>query len=272
MALASTRNRALYGVLLGVFYLVLALGVFYTARALYREARLSRLKTDFVSLVSHELRTPLTSIRMFIETLSLGRIQDQEQAREVLSLLARETERLSAMIDRVLDWARIESGRKDYHLESVSVDDVLATTVEAFRAQRLEGAARLRLEVEPALPKVSADIEAVSGALLNLLNNAYKYSAADAPIVLRARREGDEAAIEVIDQGVGISARDRKKIFDRFYRVDNLLTRKTEGSGLGLSIAQRIAEAHGGVITVDSEPGKGSTFTLQLPFVKADNA
>jgi signal transduction histidine kinase len=269
VARASTRNRVVYAVLLGLFYLTLTFGVVYTGRALYREAKLSRMKTDFVSLVSHELRTPLTSIRMFIETLALGRLKDPAQTQEVLQLLTRETERLSGLIERVLDWARIESGRKEYQREPVRVEELVEMAVAAFRAQRLEGGMDLRVELAEGLPKVEADRHAVSGALLNLLQNAYKYSGQDKRIRLGARANGRWVFLSVEDNGVGIAKKDRKRIFERFYRVDNLLTRKTEGSGLGLAITKRIIEAHGGRIKVDSEVGKGSRFTLQLPVIKA---
>ena len=262
---ASRRNRVVYGVLLGLFYAALAVGTVYTARALYREARLSRLKTDFVSLVSHELRTPLTSIRMFIDTLALGRVRDEKEVREILGMLSRETERLSAMIDRVLDWSRIESGRKEYHREAWDVREVVDASMEALRAQNFNQPSRVEVQVEDNLPRVDVDRDALAGALLNLLQNAYKYSGEDQRIELRAVREQQGVAIEVEDHGVGIAPRDRKRIFERFYRVDNLLTRKTSGSGLGLAIARRIVEAHGGSISLRSEPGKGSTFVIHLP-------
>lgn len=270
VARASTRNRVVYGVLLGLFYLTLTFGVVYTGRALYREARLSRMKTDFVSLVSHELRTPLTSIRMFIETLALGRIKDPAQMNEVLQLLTRETERLSTLIERVLDWARIESGRKVYQREPLPVAELVEAAVAAFRAQRLDGGAvDLKVDVPEGLPRVDADRAAIAGALLNLLQNAYKYTGTDKRIILSARADGRWVGLSVEDNGVGIAPRERKRIFERFYRVDSLLTRKTEGSGLGLAITKRIIEDHGGRITVYSRPGKGSRFTLQLPVDKA---
>jgi two-component system, OmpR family, phosphate regulon sensor histidine kinase PhoR len=265
---ASRRNRALYTVLLVIFYATLAIGVVFTARSLYREAQLSRLKTDFVSLVSHELRTPLTSIRMFIETLALGRVQDEAQQREVLGLLAKETERLSDMIERVLDWARIESGRRRYLRAPLSVDQVVTSALAAFRAQRLDAPVEISCEVAPGLPQLQGDPEALAGAVLNLLQNAFKYTGAHKRIALRAHPERKGVAIEVEDNGLGIPARERRRIFERFYRVDDRLTRKTEGSGLGLAIAKRIVEAHGGKISVNSEPGRGSTFTIRLPLPK----
>jgi signal transduction histidine kinase len=265
VAFASTRNRLIYAGLLGAFYATLVVGVVYTARALYLQARLSRLKTDFVSLVSHELRTPLTSIRMFIETLALGRVKEPEQTQEVLLLLQRETERLSAMIERVLDWARLESGRQRYRKERLTVQQILDTSLDAFRAQRLDSGVDLSCKLPETLPPVEGDREALAGALLNLLHNAYKYSGAEKRIELRAGVRNGGVDIEVEDHGVGIAKRDRKRVFDRFYRVDNLLTRQTEGSGLGLSISRRIVEAHGGKLTVRSELGKGSIFTIHLP-------
>jgi signal transduction histidine kinase len=268
IAYASRRNRAVYGVLLGIFYLTLGLGVAFTARALYREAKLSRLKTDFVSLVSHELRTPLTSVRMFIETLALGRVKDPEQTQEVLRALAKETERLSELIERVLDWARIESGRRTYHRQAMEARSLIDSAVDAFRAQRMNEPVNVSCELQPNLPLVHVDREAITGALLNLLQNAFKYSGEDKQIAVRARLDDRGVAIEVEDHGPGIPQRERKRIFDRFYRVDSLLTRETEGSGLGLSIAKRIVEAHHGRISVRSELGKGSCFTIHLPSVQ----
>jgi two-component system, OmpR family, phosphate regulon sensor histidine kinase PhoR len=272
VAFASLRNRLVYAGLLGAFYATLVVGVVYTARALYLQARLSRLKTDFVSLVSHELRTPLTSIRMFIETLALGRVKDPAQTQEVLELLQRETERLSAMIERVLDWARLESGRQRYRKERLTPRQIIDASLDAFRAQRLDSQVELRCEAPEPLPVVEGDREALAGALLNLLHNAYKYSGAEKRIELRAGTRNGGVDIEVEDHGVGIAKRDRKRVFDRFYRVDNLLTRQSEGSGLGLSISRRIIEAHGGKLTVRSELGKGSTFTIHLPAAKEAEA
>jgi two-component system, OmpR family, phosphate regulon sensor histidine kinase PhoR len=268
VALTSTRNRVIYSILLGLFYCALVVGIVYTGRTLYREARLSRLKTDFVSLVSHELRTPLTSIRMFIETLSLHRVSDPKQEQEVLKLLAQETERLSELIERVLDWARIESGRKLYHLEPVEISTLVDSAVAAFRTQLLGAHVELHCQVPQGLPPLHADREALAGALLNLVQNAFKYAGAGKPIEVRVRPEARGVAIDVEDHGPGIPQWERKRIFDRFYRVDNLLTRKTEGSGLGLSIAKRIVEAHGGRISLRSEVGKGSCFTLHLPALR----
>lgn len=263
---ASFRNRTVYVVLLALLYLALAFGVVITGRTLYREARLSRLKTDFVSLVSHELRTPLTAIRLFIDTLAMGRVQDAAQHQEVLDLLSKETARLSALIERVLDWARIESGKKHYSKAQWTAGDVVQAALEAFTTQRLGSPVPIAVDIAPNCPVLFVDKDAMAGALLNLVQNAFKYTGDDKRIAVRARPDhAGGVRISVEDNGVGIAANERKRIFDRFYRVDDLLTRTTEGSGLGLSIASRIAAAHGGRITVDSTLGRGSTFTLHLP-------
>jgi two-component system, OmpR family, phosphate regulon sensor histidine kinase PhoR len=221
--------------------------------------------------VSHELRTPLTSIRMFIEMLALGRVKDEQQTQEVLTLLSRETERLSALIERVLDWARIESGRKAYQRAVVPVGALVDAAVSAFRAQRFDREVDLHVRVPAMLPPVNVDQEALAGALLNLLQNAFKYGGDEEPkrIELEVKGDGRWVSLSVQDHGPGISPRERKRIFERFYRVDNLLSRKTEGSGLGLAIAKRIVEAHGGRVSVHSVLGEGSRFTIQLPAGKA---
>jgi signal transduction histidine kinase len=271
VAFASLRNRLIYAGLLGAFYATLVVGVVYTARALYLQARLSRLKTDFVSLVSHELRTPLTSIRMFIETLALGRVKEPQQAQEVLELLQKETERLSAMIERVLDWARLESGRQRYRKERLTAREIIDASLDAFRAQRLDSQLQLRCEVPEALPALEGDRRRWP---------ARSSTCSTTPTSTRAPRSGSSSGRgeerrgghQVEDHGVGIAKRDRKRVFERFYRVDNLLTRQTEGSRLGLPISRRIVEAHGGKLTVISELGKGSTFTIHLPAAKEAQA
>jgi len=271
----TLRNRIIYVALLVLFYAALTLGVIFTGRRLYREARLSRMKTDFVSQVSHELRTPLTSIRMFIETLAEGRATTDQEVKECLTLLGRESERLTSMIDRVLDWSRLEAGRKTYHRESVALQVVVDRALEAFRAQRVHErgeAAELEKTVSLELAdagQVDVDVDAMTGVVVNLLQNAFKYSGEDKRIVIRTRNVSGGAELEVEDNGIGIARRDRKRIFERFYRADDLLTRKTEGTGLGLAIAKRIVEAHGGSIAVESEVGRGSRFRVSLPHAEA---
>jgi signal transduction histidine kinase len=195
-------------------------------------------------------------------------VQEPAQTQEVLRALGKETARLSDLIERVLDWARIESGRRTYHREQLEAQRLIDATLEAFRAQRLDAPVQLSCQLQPNLPRLYVDREAITGALLNLLQNAFKYGGEVKQIAVRAKAEHRGIAIEVEDNGPGIPLRERKRIFERFYRVDGLLTRQTEGSGLGLSIAKRIVEAHGGKISVRSEMGKGSCFTMHLPSLR----
>lgn len=263
---ASTllRNTILYSTLLVLLITLVIVGVVLTVRFIRREARLSRLQTDFVSNVSHELRTPLTSIRMFIETLQLGRVQDPAEVQECLDIISTETERLTRMIERILGWARMEAGRRVYSLETLPVQTLIDRTLQAFQPQRLQTPLELTVQVESDLPVIRVDAEAIEEALLNLLNNAVKYSGEKKHITLRASMQRGYIVLEVQDNGIGIGPSDRKRIFEKFYRADVLLSRKTEGSGLGLTIVKHIMDAHEGKIQVESELGVGSRFSLLL--------
>jgi signal transduction histidine kinase len=263
-AAIALGNQVVYAILLVIFYAAIVSGVILTSRAVYRESKLSRLKSDFVSHVSHELRTPLTSIRMFVETLRLGRVHSREEQEELLGLLDKETERLSELVGRLLDWARIESGRKVYRKVPVPAAEVARDAVAVFERQQVGDASALILEIDETLPEVEVDRDAISLVLLNLLLNAHKYTGENKRIVLRARAGDGEVRFEVEDNGPGIPKAERKRIFEQFYRMDDLLSRKTEGTGLGLAIAKRVVGDHGGRIQVHSEPGKGSRFTVSL--------
>jgi signal transduction histidine kinase len=258
------RNTIIYSSLMALFLALVIVGVSITARFIHREISLSRLQTDFVSNISHELRTPLTSIRMFIETLQLGRVKDEAEVQECLAIIAAESERLTRLIERILGWARMEAGRRIYHFETVEPGELLARALQAFRTQSLQADFELTTSVEPNLPRVSVDVEAMNEALLNLLNNALKYTGTEKKLGARVFASRGLLAIEISDNGIGISVQDRKRIFDRFYRADALLSRKTEGSGLGLSIVRHVVEAHGGKVQVESELGVGSRFTIFL--------
>jgi two-component system phosphate regulon sensor histidine kinase PhoR len=252
----------------GLILALVATTVIGTAAALvvlYKEAQVAKLQTDFVNKVSHELRTPLTSIRMFVETLQMGRLPDPARQVEALSIIANETARLSALINRLLDWARMESGRRSYRLESVSVTDVIDEALAALEPQLLQAPAQVSCKVTPGLPRVRADRAALADALTNLLHNAHKYTGGEKRIAVAARAQGPTVVITVEDNGPGIAAPDQKRIFDKFYRAKDPLDRSIEGSGLGLAMVQHIVEGHGGRVSVSSEPGQGATFTVVLP-------
>lgn len=258
-------TAAVYTVLLLVFYVLLIVGLTLVSIAMYREVQLGRLKTDFVSHVSHELRTPLTSIRMFLETLQLGRVTSKEEEQECLRMCAQETERLSAMIERVLDWARMEAGKRTYDKQAITVRDVVEPALATFKTHALQSRYSLTMDLAAANTPILADREALSDALLNLLNNALKYTGEDKRIHLSVTSSGGHVDVAVKDNGQGVARAEQKKVFERFYRAEDVLTQRTHGSGLGLALAKRIVEAHGGKILLSSSPGRGSTFTLRLP-------
>jgi two-component system phosphate regulon sensor histidine kinase PhoR len=240
-------------------------GTAATIAVLYREARVAKLQTDFVNKVSHELRTPLTSIRMFVETLQLGRIADPVRQREALEIVAEETARLSSLITRLLDWARMESGRRTYQLLPQPVEAIVDAALQAFEPQRLHSPTEVIRDLAPRLPAVLADRPALTEAILNLLNNAHKYTGPEKRITVSVRATGPTVEIAVADNGPGIPEREQKRIFDKFYRARDPLARSIEGTGLGLSMVKHIVSGHGGRVTVKSALGQGATFTIALP-------
>ncbi len=260
----EARLNVLLGILVITFSGTLATGVILVWVFLRRERNLSELQADFVSKVSHELRTPLTSIRMFTETLILrrGDVTSEDRCIEALN---KESARLQHLIDRLLDWGRMESGRRVYDMAQQDVAHVIDEAVAAFEPTRERRHVELSIDVAPDLPPIWCDKGALVDSLVNLLSNAYKYGGQPRKIEVSARMAANrDVGITVRDNGKGIARREHKRIFEKFYRVDDLLARQQEGSGLGLAIVQHVMRAHRGQVVVDSEPGKGSAFTLLL--------
>jgi two-component system phosphate regulon sensor histidine kinase PhoR len=257
--------NVLFGVITVSFVLVVVTGVTLVLVFLRREANLSELQADFVSKVSHELRTPLTSIRLFAETMERARGDAATQAK-CLEALNRETERLTQLIERLLDWGRMEAGRKQFDLHEEQVADIVDEALDAFHPLRERHPdLDFAVEVEPDLPSVYADVEALVDAIGNLLSNALKYGGTPPVVRLRARRGYDGVAIEVSDNGDGIPHVEHRRIFEKFYRIDDRLARMRDGSGLGLAIVKHIVRAHRGRVQLESAAGKGSTFRILLP-------
>jgi signal transduction histidine kinase len=280
ISLLSVRTKVyIWAVILLV--IAIAGGVIIALRMVKREMALAQLKSDFVSNVSHELKTPLTSINMFVEMLLLKLYENEAEAEEYLRVIQKESNRLIHLVERVLDFSRIEKGKKEFHYKQESIREVILSTVETFRTQLVENECEITVNLMDNLPQLQIDRDAISEALLNLLNNAVKYSFEEKKVTINAQTVNNYVAIEVIDNGIGIPEHQQKKIFEPFYRVNDLLSVEVEGSGLGLAFVKYIAEAHGGKVTVQSpvlEPsvslkgklregkvGYGSKFTLLLP-------
>ena len=257
------RANLVFGLLVMTLVACLIAGVVLALVFVRKEANLSRLQLDFVSKVSHELRTPLTSIRMFVETLRYE--HEPERVATCLDVLQRETERLSGRIERLLDWGRMEAGKRVYELQREDSAQVISTTLEHFRSAFIAQERTVNVELPQDLPPIMADRGALEDALLNLLANANKYSPVDQPIALRAFSDRNFVHIAVEDHGIGIARNEHHRVFDKFYRSDDRLSRSIEGSGLGLAIVQHVAHGHRGKITLRSAPGRGSTFTLSIP-------
>jgi signal transduction histidine kinase len=252
------------------FGLVLALALAILAgyllwRDVQRDRRLAEMRSQFVSSVTHELKTPLTAIRMFTETLRLDEEVDRRTRSEYLDTILHESERLSRLVDNVLDFGKIERGKKIYRFEPVRLDDVVEGAARAIQYPLEQAGFALDVAVEHDLPPVAADADALQQAILNLLTNAMKYSGDSRWIRLGLDRRNGDARIRVVDRGVGIAPADRRRVLERFYRAPTVENQHIPGAGLGLTLVAHIASAHGGAVEIDSSPGTGSTFTIRLP-------
>ena len=258
------RYNLVFGIVTVAFVSAVVTGVVLVIVFVRREANLSALQADFVSKVSHELRTPLTAIRLFAETIE--RSADEKTRRECVERLISESERLGGRIDRLLDWGRMEAGRKLYDLREESVKPIVDEAAAQFRSLAAGSDVVFEAECDPQVPAVLVDRHAIVDALLNLLTNAQKYGGSPPRVKLRAyRSSGDQAVLEVSDNGRGIARVEHRRIFEKFYRIDDRLSRTREGSGLGLAIVKHIARAHRARIEVDSAVGRGSKFSILLP-------
>ena len=245
--------------------LVMAAGVFFVAGAAAREVRLAELKSNFVASVSHDLKTPLALIQLFAETLELGRVRTPERAAEDHRIINGEAKKLTRLIENILDFSRMEAGLRPYRTAPADLGEVTRDVVARLQSQFEQGRFNVVTRVEPGLPSVDIDTGAVQQAIENLLANAMKYSREERDIEVEVARAGGDVAVRVTDHGIGIAKRDLRLVFKKFYRVDSGLGGGPQGCGLGLAIVDHTMRGHGGAVSVDSEPGRGSTFTLAFP-------
>jgi signal transduction histidine kinase len=246
-----------------VLVVAIIVGVLVTLRTVLEERRTARLKTDFVSFISHELKTPLTSIRMYAETLLDERITDEGERELCVRMVDRESKRLSSLIDQILQYSQFERHQKEFLFTSCNIEDVVREAVGLFKEHDQTGRL-VEINAVQRISKIRMDRAAIIELLLNLIGNAAKYSPASEKIAINLHESIEDICVDVVDHGVGIRKRDQKKIFDKFYRAEDYLTRDVEGTGLGLTFARYIAKVHNGEIKVTSQLNGGSTFTLQL--------
>lgn len=263
---SASSLRVLFGLLISVLVIAIVVGGWLIVSDMNRELKLAKQRRDFVSNVSHELKTPLTSIRMFSEMLAEGRVSDPTKQRQFSSIIATETARLTRLINNVLDFSRMERGEKRYHLEHVSLVELVRRTVEQYRPQLESSGFSVTVSAQKDPLYIRADPDALTQILLNLLSNAEKYSESNKAISVRITSPTDGwAEVRVLDRGRGVPRGIEEKIFEQFFRGHDSLAEGIQGAGLGLSLARQIARGHGGDVLYEPREGGGSCFILKLP-------
>jgi two-component system phosphate regulon sensor histidine kinase PhoR len=263
---ARSRRRPVYDVVfVGLSLAVLMAGVLFLAFAARNEQRLNGLKSDFIATVSHELKTPLSLIRMFGEMLASDRQLPDDRRRQYLQIIVRESERLTALIENVLDFARVERGKASYDFHRNNLREVLVRAVDLFRSRLDREKPAILVELPASVPDSELDEQALQLLLFNLLDNALKYAPDGERVFVRLRHEGARLTIEVQDEGPGIEDDDARRVFERFYRGRRARDNSARGSGIGLALVQHIARAHGGDVAVRNAVPRGAVFTVALP-------
>ncbi len=269
---ARTRNRQLIEAgYVGLSLVVLLVGVVFFTFVAREEERLNQLKSDFIATVSHELKTPLSLIRMFGEMLATDRVPSAEKRGQYLEIIVRESERLTALIDNVLDFARLERGRTSYEFAMGDLGGVVFRGVEMFRYRVVKERPRLVTDIAEHLPRTRLDERALHLLLFNLLDNAVKYAGDSDEVRVRVYGDARVLSLDVEDQGEGIDPEDARRIFERFYRGRNASASGARGSGIGLALVKHIARAHGGDVAVVPRPGGGTIFRVRIPVDARDD-
>ena len=248
--------------------LVLALGLFFTIQIVSKELQLSKMKSDFISTVSHEFKSPLTSIRHITDMLVFKRVPTELKKQEYYEIIQQQSERLSHLINNILDFSKLEEGKKNFRFKPVLIDPIIQETVLSFKNSIPDKNFKINYKHENHLPKINADKVAITQVIHNLLDNAFKYSGNSDLIEVYAKSDPKSVIISVKDYGIGIPVEDKDKIYSRFYRIRNDHTNQTKGSGIGLTIVKQIIKYHGGTISLESKVDSGSTFSIKLPILK----
>lgn len=248
-----------------VIIIILGFGLFFTLRTINNEIQFSRMKSNFMSTVSHEFKSPLTSIRQMAEMLVRGRVPSIEKKEKYYNMILQQSERLSHLIENILDFSKMEENQKVFHFEKNNIAPMIWDTLTSFKNNMADQEFEISLLNGDSIPDAVFDKEAMEQVMLNLLDNAYKYSGDSKKVEVEITTKNQNVIISVKDFGVGIQKKEKEKIFDRFYRTDDDFIQSVKGSGIGLTIVKQIVEAHKGDIAVESSPGKGSTFSIILP-------
>lgn len=260
------KDRAMNNlILIGILLLVLAAAVWFVYSAVKKELELAQAKADFVSNVSHELRTPLALISMFAETLEMDRVKTEEKKKEYYTIISKESNRLGRIVNTILNFSKMEAGKRKFNFQQEDLNEIIIQVYQNYNYHLYNKGFDFDYEPGIDIPKVMIDREAISEAIVNLLDNAVKYSGEIKFIKMVICNEADYVSIEVSDKGIGISEEDQKKVFDKFYRVSSGLVHTTKGTGLGLSLVKQIMDAHHGKIILKSKLGEGSSFKLLFP-------
>jgi len=251
-----------FSMIIFALLLILIIASYLSRHDVQKQLEVAKLKSDFVATVSHELKTPLTSIRLLAERLLKLAPEEQAKQREYHNLIFTQSYHLSHLIANILDFSKVEQeGKEKYKFEKTDLVSLAKQSIADYPAGLIRPDCKLEIDMASSLPLFYLDREAVSRALINLLDNALKFSPKGATVRIAAREGQEEAFIEVVDQGPGIENREKEKIFERFYH-------KGKGTGLGLTLVRHIAEGHGGKVELESEKGKGSIFRIVLPMRK----
>lgn len=260
------KERSRTGLLfISLLIAMLAAGVFIVFRNIKKEMELAKIKSDFVSNVSHELRTPLALISMFSETLEMERVKSEEKKKEYYSIISKEATRLSRIVNRILSFSKIEAGKREYHFSSVDVNQLVDELFNSYKFHLQSSGFKFTFSPGEINSMIKADSEAVSEAVVNLIDNAVKYSSDRKEINITTGMHDSQVFIKVDDKGIGISEENQKKIFEKFFRVSEGFIHNIKGTGLGLTLVKHIMEAHKGRIKVSSRLNEGSSFTLNFP-------
>ena len=267
--LAKREIRSSY-ILIALLIVVMTVGTVFFYKYIVREEELLRLKAEFVDSVSHTLKTPLTRMGLLAENIRQGWVKDQHQREQFLATIMAETSRMNDMVNNMLNFSRIESGKKQYEFSRAPLQDIIAATLQQYSGYIEAAGFTCVQKIDHTLPPIRLDADAVKLILVNLLQNAVKYSDRDKHIEIRLYRKDEHAVLAVEDRGMGINQRDKQQIFEKFFRAADSNVKAREGSGLGLFLVHHAVAAHNGSIEVTSEPGKGSTFLVYLPIEEGD--